>query len=157
MEDYKGLLFKILRSFAQNTFDQDDLFQEISLQLWRSIPQFKGEALAKTWIYRVALNTAIKWKRDEGKHRSSLTHSEGLEYLIQKKQSPPNPRIAWLYEEIAQMNKIDISLCLLLLDGFNYAEMAQLLGISESHVGVKIHRIKQHLIQKSKAHVSSGI
>jgi RNA polymerase sigma-70 factor (ECF subfamily) len=63
LHQHKGILFKIIRAYAVSAYDQDDLFQEISLQLWRSIPDFRGEAKPSTWIYRVALYTAAVWAR----------------------------------------------------------------------------------------------
>jgi len=127
LSQHKGILFKIVRAYAFNAHDQDDLFQEIALQLWRSIPEFRGEAKASTWIYRVALYTASAWTR--------------------------HPRVDWLYEQIAQLDPIDRSVCLLMLEGFSYKEMAEMLGISESNVGVKIHRIKQRLVRQSSEEV----
>ncbi|MBV7339410.1 sigma-70 family RNA polymerase sigma factor [Chloroflexi bacterium TSY] len=67
LNKHKGILFKIVRAYAFNAHDQDDLFQEIALQLWRSIPEFRGEAKASTWIYRVALYAASAWTRREKK------------------------------------------------------------------------------------------
>src|SRR5262249_600559 len=132
-----------------STMDQDDLFQEITLQIWRSIPAFRGESSVTTWLYRISLNTAIKWTRKESKH-SNLTELDKVPVLEQQPDIPTDERLTWLYEEIYKLDKIDRSLALLLLDGFSYKEMAAILGITETNVGVKINRIKKRLIVKSK-------
>lgn len=146
---YKALIFKVVRAYASTAVDQEDLFQEITLQLWRSIPSFRHESSSTTWIYRIALNTGIKWVRKERKHSHAET-LESVEHILQENKLPVDERLAWLYEEIHQLNEIDRSLALLLLDDFSYKEMAAILGITESNVGVKINRIKKHLISKSK-------
>lgn len=152
LSQHKGILFKIVRAYAFNAHDQDDLFQEIALQLWRSIPEFRGEAKASTWIYRVALYTASAWTRREKKQPRTeplVTVAHTLTIVSQ----PSHPRVDWLYEQIAQLDPIDRSVCLLMLEGFSYKEMAEMLGISESNVGVKIHRIKQRLVRQSSEEV----
>lgn len=151
LADHKGILFKIIRAYAFNAHDQDDLFQEIALQLWRSIPDFRGEAKASTWIYRVSLYTASAWTRREKKQPPTepITVAQSLTAMEQ----PNDARIDWLYEQIAQLNPIDRSVCLLMLEGFSYQEIAEMLGISESNVGVKIHRIKQRLTAQTREEV----
>jgi len=146
---HKGIVFKIVRAYAFSPHDQDDLFQEISLQLWRSIPDFRGEASPSTWIYRVALYTATVWARRE-KRQPPTQPLADVEHTLTMAAQQDHHRLDWLYEQIGQLEPVDRSVCLLLLDGFSYKEMADMLGISESNVGVKVHRIKQHLIYKSK-------
>ena len=145
---HKGILFKIVRAYAFNAHDRDDLFQEISLQLWKSIPDFRGEAKASTWIYRVALYSACTWVRKEKKQPQTQSLAD-VEHTLTMGEQPKNERLDWLYEQIAQLDPIDRSVCLLMLDGFSYKEIASMLGISPSNVGVKIHRIKQYLVRKS--------
>jgi RNA polymerase sigma-70 factor (ECF subfamily) len=146
---HRGIVFKIVRAYAFSPHDQDDLFQEISLQLWRSIPDFRGESKPSTWIYRVALYTASIWARQEKKQPATQSLAD-VEHTLTMTTKQGDQRLDWLYEQIAQLEPIDRSVCLLLLDGLSYKEMADMLGISESNVGVKVHRIKQHLIDKSK-------
>jgi RNA polymerase sigma-70 factor, ECF subfamily len=146
---HKGILFKIIRAYAFNSYDRDDLFQEISLQLWRSIPDFRGEAKPSTWIYRVALYTAVVWARKE-KRQPRTQPLADMDPTLTVTTRPDQEHLDWLYAQIGQLDPIERSLCLLLLDGFTYKEMAELLGISENNVGVKVHRIKQYLIIKSQ-------
>ncbi len=156
LTQYKGLLFKIVRAYAFTAADQDDLFQEIAVQVWSSIPSFRRDSAAATWIYRVSINTAIKWALKERKHPQAAG-IDTVEHILQEKGIPVDDRLAWLYEEIHQLNEIDRSIALLLLDGFSYKEMAAMLGITETNVGVKINRIKKQLITKSKKQDYHGI
>ena len=147
---HRGLLFKVVRAYAFTPHDREDLFQEIVTQVWNSIPRFRAESAATTWLYRVALNSSLAWTRRERKHRGRT------EALDDAHAAPPdhartrNPQLDWLHEEIAQMDHVDRSLTLLLLDGFSYRDIAEILGISENNVGVKVNRIKARLINKSK-------
>ncbi len=142
--EHRGIFFKIVRAYAFTPADQDDLFQEISLQVWKSIPDFRGESKASTWIYRVALYAALAWTRRE-KRQPATQPLAAVEYTLTIRAEPIDERLDWLYDQIAGLEPVDRSLCLLLLDGFSYREMAEMVGISESNVGVKIHRIKQKL------------
>lgn len=147
LRDYRALLYKVIRSYAFTQEDQEDLFQEITVQMWRSVPRFRGDSAVSTWLYRIALNTAMKWSQKERKHggHQTLTHEQHLIEMHQTKDD----RLDWLYEQIAKLDEVDRSLTLLMLDGFSYKEMAGIVGISETYVGVKINRIKKHLIEKS--------
>lgn len=147
---HRGLIFKVVRAYAFTPHDQDDLFQEIITQVWNSIPQFRGDSAVTTWLYRVALNTALAWRRKERRNRDRTQALDGAELLLETPLRAPNPQLEWLYEQIARLDHVDRSLTLLMLDGFSYREMAETLGITESNVGVKINRIKAHLIKQSQ-------
>lgn len=149
LNQHKGILFKIIRAYAFNSYDQDDLFQEISLQVWKSIPEFRGESKPSTWIYRVALYTATVYARKEKTHPPTQPLTD-VEHSLTATNHPRDERSEWLYQQIGQLEPIDRSVCLLLLDGFSYKEMAEMLGISESNVGVKVYRIKKYLLERSK-------
>ncbi|MEQ8471492.1 MAG: RNA polymerase sigma factor [Marinoscillum sp.] len=157
LQRHRGLLFKVVRAYAKMDEDRDDLFQEITLQVWRSIPNFRGESAETTWIYRIAFNTAIRWKGKEKKHSDGREPIESAPVLhIQHEHQ--DERLTWLYEQIAELPEVDRSLCLLLLDDFSYKEMSGIIGISESNVAVKIHRIKKYLkLQSEKMSVTNGI
>ena len=144
MEAHKAILFKVARAYGTTHSDREDLFQEIALQVWHSVAAFRGEAAVTTWIYRVALNTAIAWKRKGRKHdhgRQDIEAAAGL--LIDAPAR--DPRLEWIYQRIAELDEVNRSLALLMLDGFSYRDMSQILGLSESNVGVKINRIKAAL------------
>ena len=151
---HKGLIFKVVRAYA--IADHDDLFQEIIIQVWHSIPAFRHEASVTTWVYRIALNTAIKWTKKEKKYAAAETLDK-VQHLLHESMAPIDERLGWLYGEIYKLDEIDRSVTLLLLEGFSYKEMSSILGISESNVGVKINRIKKQLIARSKNYENHGI
>jgi len=153
LSEHRSILFKVVRAYASGREDQEDLFQEVALQLWKSVPGFKEKSTATTWIYRVALNTALKWNGQQ-KQREGLSSDQEI---LQPTISYQSEQSTWLYEQIARLSKIDRSLIILLLDGFSYREIAGIAGISESNVGVKIHRIKKQLTQASKTSTHHGI
>ncbi|NJM25442.1 MAG: RNA polymerase sigma factor [Bacteroidia bacterium] len=152
----RALMFKIVRAYAHSDHDVDDLFQEIAIQVWRSIPGFRHESAITTWIYRIALNTAIKWKRKEQKH-TAHEDVERLQHLLTATADAEDERLTWLYGEIRKLDGVDRSIALLLLEGLSYQEMADILGITKTNVGVKINRIKKQLISKSKTLLENGI
>ena len=156
LNGHKGLIFKVIRAYSFTAMDKDDLFQEIIIQVWRSVPMFREESSVTTWLYRISLNTAIKWVKKEQKH----DHAEmpgNVQHILQESGPQIDERLSWLYEEIYMLDAIDRSIALLLLDDFSYKEIAGLIGITESHVGVKINRIKKHLVSKSKKYTHHGI
>jgi len=157
LDSHKGLFFKVVRAYAFTPQDQDDLFQEIAIQVWHSVPNFRGESKVSTWIYRVALYVAMSWTRREIKHDDGKRPLASIEQPLIATPHVIDERLDWLYSQIAQLNEIDRSLTLLLLDGYSYQEMASILGISPSNVGVKINRIKKHLTRKSKEGVKHGV
>jgi RNA polymerase sigma-70 factor (ECF subfamily) len=156
LSQHKAFIFKIVRAYAFIVMDQDDLFQEIIIQTWHSIPTFRKESSVTTWLYRISLNTSIKWTKKERKHYQSET-IDGAKHILEETKIGTDARLTWLYEEICKLDEIDRSITLLMLDGFSYKEMASILGISESNVGVKINRIKKQLISKSKKYDHHGI
>lgn len=154
LSQHRGLIFKVVHAYAFSAHDRDDLFQEIVTQVWNSIPRFRAESGVTTWLYRVALNSSLAWTRRERKHRNRTQTLDGTEPALIEPARKRNPRLDWLHEEIAQMDHIDRSVTLLLLDGFSYREMAEVLGISENNIGVKLNRLKARLIEKSKGESS---
>lgn len=150
-----GLMFKVVRGCASTPQDQDDLLQDILLQIWSSIPSFRREAKETTWIYRVAFNTALAWRRSERRRR------EGYERFLKFEVSPQaqpshldsladQDIVERLYAAIRQLPKVDASLALMHLEGLSYQEMAEVLGISENYVGVKLNRIRKQLADQLK-------
>lgn len=149
LTDYRGLIFKIIRAYTDIEEDRDDLFQEVAIQLWRSIPNFQRRSAETTWIYRVGINTAIRWFKKEEKQRRTKEEA-ALDELLLSKEVQNDWRLDWLYDQIKKLNEVDRSICLLMLDDLSYKEMALIIGISETNLGVKIHRIKKYLTEQSK-------
>ncbi|MFT7678322.1 MAG: RNA polymerase sigma-70 factor (ECF subfamily) [Planctomycetota bacterium] len=147
---HRGLLFKVVRAYAFDAHDREDLFQEVAFQLWNSIPNFRGDSKASTWVYRVALYAGIEWSRKERRRSDKQERLDVSEHGQGLTLPDEDGRVAWLYGRIAQLEPLDRSLMLLVLEGLSYREMAQTLGISESNVGAKISRIKQALSQQTE-------
>ena len=153
----KALVFKIVRAYAFTIPDREDLFQEIIIQIWNSVPAFRHKSSVTTWLYRIALNVALKWNGREIKHhRVTQNTIENSSPVLQETQTPKDERLEWPYEEISRMDEVDRSITLLLLEGFSYREMASITGITESTIGVRINRIKKHLINRSKKYYHYG-
>ena len=153
LKQHTGLIFKIARSFAPSESDCDDLVQEILLQLWRSLPGFQGKAKESTWIYRVALYTALAWQRSEYKRRPA--HEPLVDIVELAEPEDPlererNELVERLYEAIRRLPKIDAALMLLYLDDLSYREIGEVLGISVTNVGVKLNRLRKTLAELMK-------
>jgi RNA polymerase sigma-70 factor (ECF subfamily) len=154
---HRGLLFKVVNAYAFSPPDKEDLFQEVATQVWRSIPTFKGDSKVSTWLYRVAIFSAITWSRRESRHRVGREALDGVEDVPQGPGLHPGDRASWLYDQIRRLDPIERSLMLLLLEGFTYEEMAGVLGISEGNVGVKVHRIKKRLASRARKEENYGV
>jgi RNA polymerase sigma-70 factor (ECF subfamily) len=147
--EHTGLLLKVVRSFAEGPADQDDLFQEILLQVWQSLPNFRDDSKPTTWLYRVALNTALAWKRREKKRRgrqSKLPIADPAAQTTMSVDAERNGQVVdQLYAAIRALPLAKRALVVLYLDGFTYREISEVVGISESNVGVSLTRIKKEL------------
>jgi RNA polymerase sigma-70 factor (ECF subfamily) len=149
LANHKGILFKVVHAYAFERADRQDLFQEIVIQIWRSVEAFRGDSSVPTWMYRVALNTAIAWNRKEHRHHRGKEPLDVVDGVLTTASSDGrDPRLEWLYQQIARLKDVDRSVALLLLDGFSYREIAAIVGMTESNVGVKINRIKTALAGK---------
>jgi RNA polymerase sigma-70 factor (ECF subfamily) len=156
IDAHKAILFKVARVYGATHSDREDLFQEIALQVWHSVEAYRGDCAATTWIYRVALNTALAWRRKERRHREGRQDIEDATGLLVA-PSGRDPRLDWIYQRIAELDEGNRALALLMLDGFSYRDMAQILGLSESNVGVKINRIKAALAAQLAKEEHSGL
>ena len=133
--------------YCYDTSNAEDLYQEIALALWRSIPSFSERSSESTWIYRVALNTAISAARKQSDLHISDTPLEELVGRDSNETLARASELEWVYRRIRTMSLVDRSLVLLYLDGNSYQDIAEILGISESNVGAKISRLKSRLKQ----------
>lgn len=143
--EHRGILLKVARSFAVSQGDQEDLVQEVLIQLWQSIDGFNGQSKPSTWIYRVALNTAMGWLRGERRQRFRVEKMVEMDAYWLEKKDPENEQLHVLYEAIHKLSPHDRYLVLLYLDDLQYSEIAEIIGISESNVGVRINRAKKKL------------
>jgi RNA polymerase sigma-70 factor (ECF subfamily) len=148
--EHGSSVMKVARAYTLTSDECQDLAQEILLQAWRSLPKFEGKASPATWFYRVALHTAMNWKRKDKPRRAKqqplvevqVVATDGVNSAAEAQQ---HETVEQLYRAIHQLPKADAALVLLYLDGLSYQEMAEVLGISESNVGVKLNRAKKAL------------
>ncbi len=159
--EHGSSVVKVARAYTLTNEDCQDLAQEILLQAWRSLPKFEGKANAATWFYRVALNTAMNWHRKDKYRRSKQQPLLEVQAVVTEKfdsaeQAQHRDTVEQLDKAIHQLPKTDAALVLLYLDELSYREMAEVLGISESNVGVKLNRAKKALseLMKGQSHES---
>ncbi len=142
------LIYKVCSIYAYTTADKQDLFQEIVIQLWKAFPKFKGESKWSTWMYRVAINTAITGLRKEKHFIQSFEPnmlpteiSDSTTYKAKEEQ------FQQLYAAIEQLNEIEKAIVMLYLEEKSYEEMEEILGITSGNLRVKMNRIKEKLRQ----------
>src|SRR6056297_517898 len=152
VEESQGIIHKVCRMYCDDEIHRKDLFQEIILQLWKSYPSFRGESKFSTWMYRVALNVAIQDFRKEKKRKNLiLERVEFREPSINPGTENNDERIASLYRAIAQLDKIERAIMLLHLDEVANEEIAEIVGITQNYVRVKMTRIRRKLAKTIKA------
>lgn len=123
--------------------DTADLVQEILLQVWRSLDRFRGEASQDTWFYRVALNVALLWKRSSRRRQRWLPREAIDLEMLGSRSAQDNDAERLVQEFLATLGEIDRALLLLYLDNLTHDTIAQILGLSENAVSVRLHRIRQ--------------
>lgn len=148
--EHGSSVMKVARAYTLTSEECQDLAQEILLQAWRSLPRFEGKATAATWFYRVALHTAMNWHRKDKPRRIREQPLLDVQVLAtdganSAEQAQQRDIVEQLYKAIHQLPKADAALVLLYLDELSYREMAEVLGISESNVGIKLNRAKKAL------------
>ena len=149
LHEHRRIVFKVAGLYSRSAADRDDLVQEISAQLWRSFGGY-DEARAKfsTWLYRIALNVAITQARRArwpDADRFEPLQPQHLETIGGEPVAEPDARLQALYAFIGQLDPLNRALILLYLEDRSYAEIADVLGISETNVATKLSRIKQTL------------
>jgi RNA polymerase sigma-70 factor, ECF subfamily len=142
---FDSMLWKAARSFATGA-DQDDLHQELLLALWRAVPAFRGEAKPSTFVYRVVYNYALTWTRKPNRHEVGLEQAADL--AAHAGGDETETQLEKLYEQIRDLKPLDRTLVLLYLDEIGYREMAEITGLSESNVGVRLNRVKKLLARR---------
>lgn len=148
IEQHKGVIFKISKMYMDNFDDQKDLFQEITFQVWKAFPNFEGRSKFSTWMYRIALNTAIVFLKSE-KKRSFITNYDiqNVQISTSEYDKEEEGNLAKMYTAIQKLNEIDKALIFYYLEDFSGKEIAENLGISEVNARVKLNRAKEKLKQ----------
>lgn len=142
---HQGLLFKVTSIYTNNSADREDLFQEVVYQLWKSFDSFRNESKISTWMYRVAMNTAISQLKKHKRRPNAIPISDSILSYHENSDDNFEERLRMLYRYIEQLNILEKGLMLLLLEGKSYKEIAEITGLSDSNVGTRISRIKKKL------------
>jgi len=152
LEQYKDRIFRICGAYVSNTHDQEDLFQEVVINLWKALDSFRGDSLVYTFFYRVTVNVCMRWQYQAKKEQGQKVSLGGIHFVkpdasdIQT-EIEGREAIAQLYQCIYQLQETDKSIILLYLEEVPYREIAGIIGISENHVAVKVKRIKSKLYE----------
>jgi RNA polymerase sigma-70 factor (ECF subfamily) len=150
---HNGILWKVARSFAHSN-QPEDLHQELLVALWQAVPAYGGQAKPSTFVYRVAHNYALTWLRKQQRYRRTFDPFSETgadpEAPSTTEAAELERRIERLYNAIRGLPEVDRTLTLLYLDEVSYSEMAEVLGTSESNVGVRLNRIKKRLAEQLK-------
>lgn len=141
----EGVIFKITTVYTDNRVDQQDLYQDIVYQLWKSFHAFRNESKISTWMYRIALNTALTRLKKKKRNGYPVSMDQVVLRQTEHYHTEFEERLKILYAHIGQLNVLEKGLMLLLLEGKKYEEIAVITGLSPSNVGTRISRIKKKL------------
>jgi RNA polymerase sigma-70 factor (ECF subfamily) len=137
---YGASMRRIARVYATLKDETEDLYQEMQFQVWRSLPSFRAESNLGTWVYRVALNTALKHRRSE---RRKVRPTQDLLDTDARTDTEPRRQDTILAEFLASLGAIDRSILLLYMEGLTQAQIGEVVGLNPNAIAVRIHRIKR--------------
>jgi RNA polymerase sigma factor (sigma-70 family) len=148
ISEHEQLLYKVCHTYAYTEADREDLFQEIVIQVWKAYPNFKGDSKFSTWIYRVAINTAINGLRKRKAHITSFEPERLPANLSEENESAEKEeQFQKLYKAIGHLDQVEKAIVMLYMEDYSYAEMEEILGTSQGNLRVKMTRIKDKLRQ----------
>jgi RNA polymerase sigma-70 factor (ECF subfamily) len=155
VSNYQGILHKVNLIYFKNQADREDNFQEIVYQLWKSFPALKKNESLGSWIYAVSINTSISRIRNKSRieYREDLPEILDNRDLFEELSIDETSKL--LLNAIHQLNETNKSVILLFLEEKSYEEIAEILGITVSNVGVRINRAKE-LLRKNLNHLNHG-
>ncbi|MFY8129246.1 MAG: RNA polymerase sigma factor [Chitinophagaceae bacterium] len=148
---HQRIIYKVCNLYMNNSTDKEDLFQEVCLQAWKAIDSFKGESQFSTWLYRVALNTAITFIRKD-KRKAPQTLVEEFPEVVDETSKEKEEQLIAMYKAIGNLSKIDKALVMLYLEDFSYIEIGKIMGITPNNVAVKMNRLKVKLKEETEKH-----
>ena len=148
VREHKRTIYTVCYMFSHNKAEVEDLFQEVLIRLWNGFDHYEGRSSARTWVYRVALNTAINQDKKERRRIETVPLTVDIDPF--EADDPKTQQVRKLHDLISQLELIDRSLVLLWLEGIPYDEIGAIIGITPNNVGVRLARIKEKLVQMSK-------
>jgi len=147
LESNKDKIFRICRIYAMAPIEPQDLFQEVAYQIWRSLESFKGKSSINTWVYRITLNVCLRAKKKSKKHYEKFSSLESIQFLPSEENQDEDQleKFAALRSCISTLKELDKTIVLLHLEELPYREIAEVTGLSDNHIAVKMKRIRKHL------------
>ena len=146
LKENQNIIHKICRLYTNNADAHKDLFQEVTIQLWKAFPKFRGDSKFSTWAYRVALNTAITLYRKSTRTVQTVAYEKVSFFYTQDEYNPEEEeQLKLMYQAVYQLNDIEKAFIFMYLEEKEYTEIAETLGISEVNARVKLNRIKGKL------------
>jgi RNA polymerase sigma-70 factor (ECF subfamily) len=149
LKENKHKIYRICRIYAVNPVEPEDLFQEVIFQIWKSLPSFKGNSSIDTWVYRIALNVCLRSKIKLDKSNQKITSYDAIYFtpITETVDEVEEEKFQYLKECIATLNESDTSIIVLYLDELSYKQIAEITGLSENHIAVKMKRIRKKLFE----------
>lgn len=148
LDAHRNIIYKVCLMFSDNNDGLNDIYQDVVLNLWRSFPEFRGDSKASTWIYRIALNTCVSQIRKVKRQPQLMPITLNVASIIDDADEY-QARVRELYNLIGKLATLDRALILLWLEERSYDEMAEMLGLSKSNIGVRLNRIREKLKRMS--------
>jgi len=145
INQHKAIIHKVSKMYMDDAEQQRDLFQEIVLQLWKAYPTFKGNSKFSTWMYRVALNTALVYFKKDNRKVDKTPLDENIDVIDVNESESKEEKLAYLYKAVQELNAVEKALIFLFLENQSHREIAENLGISEINARVKLNRTKEKL------------
>ncbi len=148
IKEHQGLIYKVSALYTEQKHDRNDLYQEIVYQLWKSFDSFREEAKISTWMYRVALNTAIAYLNRKKRRGREVSLEVLPQVAAEHSAEILEERVKHLHSEIENLNILEKGIILLLLEGKKYEEISEITGLTSTNIGTRISRIKEKLKAK---------
>jgi len=145
INQHKAIIYKVSKMYMDDAEQQRDLFQEIVMQLWSAYPTFKGNSKFSTWMYRVALNTALVYFKRDSRKVDKTPLDENIDLIDVNESESKEEKLAYLYKAVQELNSVEKALIFLFLENQSHKEIAENLGISEVNARVKLNRTKEKL------------
>jgi len=145
INQHKAIIHKVSKMYMNHVEEQQDLFQEIVMQLWKAYPTFKGNSKFSTWMYRVALNTALVYFKKDKRKVDKTPLDENIDIIDVNESELKEEKLAYLYKAVQELNSIEKALIFLFLENQSHKEIAENLGINEVNARVKLNRTKEKL------------
>jgi RNA polymerase sigma factor (sigma-70 family) len=149
IERHQGIIRKVCMMYEQSKEDREDLFQETLYNAWKSYPKFRGDSGFSTWLYKVALNTAMYNKRKGRRQPKTLSLDFAEDSSFESKSED---QFQQLYMAIQYLNEVEKSIVLLVLEDLSYRQIGEIIGFTENNIGVRVSRIKQKLNKLMSRH-----